>query len=221
MFPDLMRDDVFRFETKRLLLRWPRAADAAAIAECAARPDAALTPADVPHPCQQNAERFVLEARAQNAAGVALHLTLMQKAAGRLFVGLVSAQAGPSREVEMLYFFAPHVCEDLAAEAIRAMADTIFNATTATRVFAKSPAKMPLRCLFEKSGLAHVGTASGEAAAEGPCAYERFELDRLAWQRANARRRMPPMMQQRREAAEADAPAAEILIAAAEAVPQC
>ena len=31
MFPDLARDDVFRLETARLWLRWPRAADAAAI----------------------------------------------------------------------------------------------------------------------------------------------------------------------------------------------
>ena len=29
MFPDLTRDDVFRLETRRLWLRWPRAADAA------------------------------------------------------------------------------------------------------------------------------------------------------------------------------------------------
>jgi RimJ/RimL family protein N-acetyltransferase len=217
MFPDLMRDDVFRFETKRLLLRWPRAADAAAIAEFAAHPDAALMSAEVPHPCPQDAERFILEARAQNAAGVALHLTLMQKAAGRPFVGLVSAQTGSGREVEMLYYFAPHMCQDLGAEAIRVMADIVFNATSATRVFAKSPATMASRCLFEKSGLAHADAA----AADAPCPYERFELDRLAWQRANARRRMPPMVQQRREAAEADAPAAEILIAAAEAVPQC
>ena len=31
MFPDLARDDVFRLETARLWLRWPRAADAAAL----------------------------------------------------------------------------------------------------------------------------------------------------------------------------------------------
>ncbi len=28
MFPDLTRDDVFRIETKRLWLRWPRIQDA-------------------------------------------------------------------------------------------------------------------------------------------------------------------------------------------------
>jgi hypothetical protein len=27
MFPDLLRDDVFRLETRRLWLRWPRAAE--------------------------------------------------------------------------------------------------------------------------------------------------------------------------------------------------
>ena len=31
MFPELTRDDVFRLETRRLWLRWPRMADANAI----------------------------------------------------------------------------------------------------------------------------------------------------------------------------------------------
>ena len=31
MFPELTRDDVFRLETRRLWLRWPRMADASAI----------------------------------------------------------------------------------------------------------------------------------------------------------------------------------------------
>ena len=28
MFPEITRDDIFRLETERLWLRWPRAADA-------------------------------------------------------------------------------------------------------------------------------------------------------------------------------------------------
>ena len=35
MFPDLTRDDVFRLETRRLWLRWPRLADAQAIVRLA------------------------------------------------------------------------------------------------------------------------------------------------------------------------------------------
>ena len=31
MFPDLTADDIFRIETKRLWLRWPRASDAPTI----------------------------------------------------------------------------------------------------------------------------------------------------------------------------------------------
>ena len=37
MFPDLARDDVFRLETKRLWLRWPRVSDAAAIERYSSR----------------------------------------------------------------------------------------------------------------------------------------------------------------------------------------
>jgi hypothetical protein len=46
MFPDLTRDDVFRIETKRLWLRWPRVQDAAAMQRLAGDKDVA----DIPSP---------------------------------------------------------------------------------------------------------------------------------------------------------------------------
>ena len=50
MFPDLLRDDVFRLETRRLWLRWPRAGDAAMIARLAGERDVAERTANIPHP---------------------------------------------------------------------------------------------------------------------------------------------------------------------------
>ncbi|MFZ0559474.1 MAG: N-acetyltransferase, partial [Methylovirgula sp.] len=50
MFPDLTRDDVFRLETTRLWLRWPRASDAAAVAAFAALPQVAQMTGNIPHP---------------------------------------------------------------------------------------------------------------------------------------------------------------------------
>jgi RimJ/RimL family protein N-acetyltransferase len=50
MFPDLARDDVFRLETARLWLRWPRAADAPAIHRYCSRWEVAQFTARIPHP---------------------------------------------------------------------------------------------------------------------------------------------------------------------------
>jgi hypothetical protein len=49
MFPDLTRDDVFRLETRSLWLRWPRIADAAAIARQAGEKAVAEMTANIPH----------------------------------------------------------------------------------------------------------------------------------------------------------------------------
>jgi hypothetical protein len=64
MFPDLLRDDVFRLETRRLWLRWPRAADAALIASLAGEREVAEMTAHIPHPYPPGAAaEFVLKAR--------------------------------------------------------------------------------------------------------------------------------------------------------------
>ena len=128
MFPDLTRDDVFRLETQRLWLRWPRAADAAAITAFASRPEVAQMTAAIPHPYPaQEADRFIFEARADNAAGRALHLALTLKGAPRTVVGLVSAIAEGQREVEIGYAIAPEMWDQgYASEAARILVDTVF-----------------------------------------------------------------------------------------------
>src|SRR5919112_4375433 len=50
MFPDLTRDDVFRLETRRLWLRWPRHADGQAIVRLAGEKAVAEMTALIPHP---------------------------------------------------------------------------------------------------------------------------------------------------------------------------
>ena len=87
MFPDLLRDDVFRLETRRLWLRWPRAADAALIASLAGERDVAETTAHIPHPFPPGAAAdFVLKARAANMGGGELVLALAPKASPRAMV---------------------------------------------------------------------------------------------------------------------------------------
>jgi RimJ/RimL family protein N-acetyltransferase len=206
MFPDLTCDDVFRLEAKHLWLRWPRATDAAAIAEFAAKPDVAHMTAEIPHPYPpREAERFILKARAENAAGLALHVVLADKAAGCAIVGVASARAGQEQNVEIDYALAPQVWgKGFATEAVRVLVDLIFNVTPAVRIVANSRVdNIASRRVLEKSGLVFIGEGLDPLPARGglyPCYH--FALDRASWHRSGAARRMPPMVQQRREGAE-------------------
>ena len=72
MFPELARDDVFRLETRRLWLRWPRESDAPALTALAGDWDVAQMTATMPHPYgDEDAARFILAARAANSRGAA------------------------------------------------------------------------------------------------------------------------------------------------------
>jgi RimJ/RimL family protein N-acetyltransferase len=199
MFPDLTRDDVFRLETQRLWLRWPRAADAAAITAFASRPEVAQMTAAIPYPYPaEEADRFIFEARADNAAGRALHLALTLKGAPRTVVGLVSAIAEGQREVEIGYAIAPEMWDQgYASEAARILVDTVFALTPAQRILANTRVNNPAsRAVLEKSGFVYVDTGLDPLPARGglhPC--DRFELDRAHWRAAA--RALPAMMHQR------------------------
>jgi hypothetical protein len=97
MFPDLTRDDVFRLETRRLWLRWPRLADAQAIVRLAGEKSVAEMTAVIPHPYPpQAAERFVFEARKANAGGEGLQMAITPKGKPNALIGVVGI--GPSRD---------------------------------------------------------------------------------------------------------------------------
>ena len=77
MFPDLTRDDVFRIETARLWLRWPRAVDASSFVRLASDPDIARRATGLPAPFGLGeADDFVLGARRANADGRGIVLAM-------------------------------------------------------------------------------------------------------------------------------------------------
>ncbi|MGP8231305.1 MAG: GNAT family N-acetyltransferase [Methylovirgula sp.] len=199
MFPDMTRDDVFRLETRRLWLRWPRAADSAAITAFASQPEVAQMTAAIPYPYPaQEADRFIFKARADNAAGRALHLALTLKNGPRTVLGLVSAVAEGPREVEIGYAIAPEMWDQgYASEAARILIDTVFALTPAQRVLANTRINNPAsRSVLEKSGFVYVDTGLDPLPARGglhPC--DRFELDRAHWRAAA--RALPAMAHQR------------------------
>ena len=94
MFPDLARDDVFRLETARLWLRWPRASDAPAIDRFCSLWVVARYTARIPHPYPPgSAERFVYAAREANASGRDLTLVMTPSKGNRDVIGSISLEA--------------------------------------------------------------------------------------------------------------------------------
>lgn len=201
-FPDLTSDDIFRLETERLWLRWPRASDAAALAAFASLPEVACMTASIPHPYPpREAERFILQARAENASGSALHLALSQKTGARPVIGLISAVAAEKRKMEIGYALAPQFWgKGFASEAVASLIDAVFSLTDAETIRANSRlGNFASRRVLEKSGFTYVDTGLDMLPARGGLhSCDRFRLERTDWRRYGLTARMPPMAQQRR-----------------------
>lgn len=199
-WPDLTCDDIFRLETKRLWLRWPRATDAAALAAFASLAEVARMTADIPHPYPpREADRFILQTRAENAAGTALHLAIAQKTGARPVVGFISVALTETDEAEIGYVLKPDVWgKGLATEAVRTVIDTIFSLTAVPRVHANCRVgNAASRRVLEKTGFSYVDTGLDLLPARGGLhSCDRFCLERSDWRRASLAPRMPPMMHQ-------------------------
>ena len=206
LFPDITCDDIFRLETPRLWLRWLRAADAAALTAIAGQADVAMMTASIPHPYPPGeAARFILEARAETAAGRALILAVTTKTKGQVFVGLVSAQANDRRDIEIGYVIAPAAAgQGFGSEATRALVDAIFNLTEAWAITANSRTINPAsRRLLEGCGFQFQGAGLHDLPARGgrhPCDF--FVLERRHWWAPHGGR-LPAMTHQRAEQVQA------------------
>ncbi|MGO8740147.1 GNAT family N-acetyltransferase [Rhodoblastus sp.] len=135
MFPEIARDDVFRLETRRLWLRWPRASDAPAVSALAGDWGVARWTALIPHPYTiEDAERCILAARAANARGAALRFALTLKDFPCKLVGMAAIE--PAEDGPRLGFWLgrPYSGRGLMSEAAQAMADIFFRVTEAERL---------------------------------------------------------------------------------------
>jgi RimJ/RimL family protein N-acetyltransferase len=190
MFPDLTRDDVFRLETRRLWLRWPRLADVQAIVRLAGDRAVAEMTALIPHPySEQDAERFVFHARSANAQGDGLTLAITPKGKPNALIGTVGITASPEGEPHLGYWVGvPHWGQGHATEAARGLVDAFFAytpgraLTSAARVI--NPAS---RRVLEKCGFAFQGSGFKEFRARGGfLPVDHFRLDRRAWESLKA-----------------------------------
>jgi RimJ/RimL family protein N-acetyltransferase len=185
MFPEVTRDDVFRLETERLWLRWPRAPDAAAFVRLAGDPEIALKTATIPHPYEKrHADEAILRMREHNALGDGLDLAITLKRQQNEVVGMVGLRGGADRGEAVFgcWLGRPYWGQGYMGEAAAAFLDLVFGFTSLQRVVSHvlSGNETSLR-LHEKLGFESRGECSCQAPARGGEApAEFFELRRGA-----------------------------------------
>jgi RimJ/RimL family protein N-acetyltransferase len=193
MFPDLAKDDVFVLETGRLWLRWPRAADAAALHRFCSLWEVARYTARIPHPYPiGSAERFIYAAREGNASGRDLTLALTPKKGKREAIGSIALESRGTDRLTLGFALAPEVWgKGLATEATRSMMKTGFGLTCAVEILATVRVENAAsKRVLEKCGFELVSTGlRGAPARGGLVESHNFRLTRDGWTETLARLR--------------------------------
>ncbi|HEY3621317.1 MAG TPA: GNAT family N-acetyltransferase [Roseiarcus sp.] len=193
MFPDLARDDVFRLETPRLWLRWPRICDAAAIHRFCSQWEVTRYTARIPHPYPPgSAERFIYAAREANASGRDLTLVMTPIKGKSDAIGSISLESrGPDR-LALGFALAPEAWgKGLATEAAEAVIDAAFGLTPVVEILASVRVENEAsKAVLEKCGFVLVGTGLQGAPARGAMVEcHSTRLARADWVGAAARHR--------------------------------
>lgn len=170
MFPEITHDDVFRLETERLWLRWPRLADAAAFVVLLNDPEVTRH-TTLPRPYQStDAEGFIHFAREANAAGESLYLVLAPKRDPNAPIGVISAEGAQSRGASQLGYWLgrPYWGQGLMSEAAGAFVDLVFKITSLERIIsAAAPGNLASLRLQERLGFVQTGRAEIDAPHAG------------------------------------------------------
>jgi RimJ/RimL family protein N-acetyltransferase len=185
MFPELVRDDVFRLETPRLWLRWPRQQDAAAMLRLAGERSVAEMTGTIPHPYPPGeAEAKIFQMRKDNATGQGWRLALAPKNRPADLIGIVGVNArGTSAELGY-WLGLPFHGRGLMTEAVGAVIDALVayadfdSFEAAARVINPASARV-----LAKLGFAPEGSAMRPSPARGgPVPVDCFRLTRAAWE---------------------------------------
>ena len=192
MFPDLARDDVFRLETARLWLRWPRAADAPMIHRFCSLWEVARYTARIPHPYPPgSAERFIYAAREGNASGRDLTLVITPKKGKLDAIGSISLESRGADRLTLGFVLTPehwggpHHRGDSGDGQDRIFLTNSVEILANVRVENESSRHVLETCGFE---VASTGL-KGAPARGGLVECHTFRLTREAWAAAMAIRR--------------------------------
>ena len=184
MFPDLLRDDVFRLETRRLWLRWPRASDAEAIATLAGDREVAEQTAHIPHRYPPGAAaEFVLRSRAANLGGEALTLVLAPKGRPNDAIGCIGVWRVGEGELELGYWLGKSWHrQGLMSEAVRGLTRLVMDVCDVDAIKATSlPGNAASRGVLARCGFVDMGEGVVFAPARGgDRAVRRMVLSREA-----------------------------------------
>ena len=185
MFPELTRDDVFRLETRRLWLRWPRMADANAILRLAGEKAVAEMTASIPHPYPSQAvEPFIFGARKGNALGEHLMLAITPRSKPNELIGMIGAHKQASGVPFIGYWLGtPHWGKGYATEAAQGLIDTLFSLVDIPAIDADTRVINPAsRRVLEKCGFQFAGQGMGPSLFHrGMVPIDRFRLERSIW----------------------------------------
>lgn len=192
MFRDITRDDVYRVETQRLWLRWPKLADATEIAGHLGEKRIADMTGRIKHPyARSDAESYVFSARNSNTDGHGISLVIAPKLRPNAVIGVVSLTreldtdgALSTRDLTLGYWIGmPHWGQGFASEAVLALLSTGFTLTKAEQVIATvKPENTASKRVLAKAGFTETGRETRYMPArdrdeEVDC----YALTRTAW----------------------------------------
>jgi RimJ/RimL family protein N-acetyltransferase len=194
MFPEITHDDVFRLETERMWLRWPRISDAETITRLAGDAAVAEQTGAIPHPYnQRDAEQFIRRARAENESGQGLVMALAFKRAPNDLIGVIGAHGSAFRGSAHLGYWLGREFwgQGLMTEAARVFVDMIFGVSSLSEIVCDAlPENAASRRVQEKLGFLSLGEMEIEAPARGGrVRVERTKLTRGAAHTAFGARR--------------------------------
>jgi len=182
-FPDVTRDEVFRIETPRLWLRWPKISDAEEIASFAGLPEVAEMTASWPVGVSADeVARRIEDARRWNSRGERLLMVIVAKSAPRKVIGQIGLDSEDDATLGLGYHLAPEFWgQGLMSEAVSSLVTLAFWLTGAAAVKADIRIiNAASRRVLQKTGFVATGTEVAQCGMRGQVEKENFRLQRGA-----------------------------------------
>ena len=191
-FPEITRDDVFILGSKRLWLRWPRLADAAAFAAFAGDKSVSDMTASWPHPLPDGeVEKRIAQYRIASLNGAAMVFALTTLDRPQRAIGMAGVHfKGDSDAFSLGYMLhRDYWGQGLMSEAVGVIVDTAFRLTPARAAEAGvRPINPASRRILEKHGFTCTERIAMTIPARGTEEdIDQFRLERAVW-RAGQRR---------------------------------